>query len=1646
MSDNMTIIEQNSEINRKRPHDEEIIEWTETVKTLGHIPILYNGEDHYDAIVIKGNYQDDFNQNKRKYSGYDSLSTLNYEMKSIKPDGNCFFNSILENCPKNLPNQESYLMEKRISNEEPGKRMLFLRNVLADHMNNLTECEQVYKNDDIEKVRKAGAYNFEAFDAAVTIGCEFFSSLLNKNIYIYEENKATSTFNRISTNFKDKDDDRQCKKRKCDTNPKYNHNIEIQDEFNYDSVNRKNYDDTVETINIDQEMKDNIQKYREKSIDLSQLYENIKGLMPNEDKRTICEKLAQELNKPVEDEISVKPCENTPTMSEIKKLIDDIETRKRERFCQIFDDLKSIVENTKGKTELACTLTKELHVPNLTYETWSNRLKSTNVPGKSHNVPRTDDLSSLGIEDKPILHKCKDSERFFIKENSEKIMIIRNSVDRKLVHKISVFDPNQNGKDKYTQLSSFLPPSFFYDKWFWCNSEEDRTVNPFKVNNDADLKEHLDNGLKLTTKPEKRPKIQKRIDEILEEKNQGILVNGQIISSHLWNFLSLQTKFSSEFFSDILKVEELCKVDENFRFSIVEWIALSKKVEPQPFHGIIYGLVQSGKTDLAWLLLYVHTILFDEKTILCGPNDNGIMEQNMNGFNDVILKNFVNEVDQQKKEEKQNKLREQFFEGKTNDGSLKRYINSKGGCCMFMKNESTMLTNLYNIKELNIDNLYFDEAHEIFSAMMTIYKNCLTQIFGIHNVDDVAGKIKLTPKDESVFRPTDFGTFVNLKLSESSKKTVQYEVEKQILNQNINTIGFQVVEENDKKYYFEVEFDDSLLRDQNFQKQSVIAPIPAVKQRIWEKIINKVKKRIGYISGTPDAVYNGLDSFSFMRFLSPKENYKSPYYLNHDKSTTTNDSVQTINLNDKSFKWWDGSENLTVKTITRLIKQVDGQNKIKEKFNNVFEDIAEKYEKYITDCSYHLPYLSVGVNIFRNKTDQEKFKTLMNHQTIMCNGKTYRLKAHTVNSDRKKTIASVFNDFENNKNVKEQNAFHKKENEPCFPRFCNDEVDKKFYEDEELSEDRYENIIHVVISDDMNKRGIANRPERYKGDGGHFAFIQMLKGQNANAETNIQYCRCAMNGHIFEKHCKYVSCNDNFAPPTYVYEDGYMETIRQFIKNNLKLCEKAFDEDFYETNSKKNLKDIKKEMKLVVTNNSDIEMLETRPNMHHQTFESQVTKVNRFSLGEVKENIGKLWEIYKICGFSLFTEKKKCPNTLIDTLRTNGLWDYFFDENSQFVVMNGGRLDEILKKMLEWKETYRLEIQEVISSENVVPLTELLGECDQTDEGSDKSLLSYLRTNVFPQNTKTSSIEHIKKKNIGVKDLLRSYKKFGKDYMVHYTSEDKVGIWKFNRPPIYLNCSNIYRIKDTYFKFSIDGFGSKEPMEIDCFINYCICFEKFNLSLLHADKTSSRRIVLDGSGLRTISFPKNLFDQIHEKTSGNNISCSVSETQFKQIFKTSDVIQAGHCEEISSNTGEKLIPGERQYRWTFTVKTDQEINETREQKLLKQEHVYLCRQLKNVFNNAKFFYVPFLREILMSNDHLKDLENITLSKSYLEKKKEKDQIKNVWNSYSTKYNPEITNTYAQLFVKSKKQDNYIINPKHRDCIKKSYDEYKKKKK
>ena len=168
---------------------------------------------------------------------------------------------------------------------------------------------------------------------------------------------------------------------------------------------------------------------------------------------------------------------------------------------------------------------------------------------------------------------------------------------------------------------------------------------------------------------------------------------------------------------------------------------------------------------------------------------------------------------------------------------------------------------------------------KFFSTITTIYKSCLIQIFKINgNQQDIAGDdITLEMMSEDDFQKSQFGSRLKLTLYEQTKgkKINKYDVEQEIVDSNVKEIGLQVIE-NDQKYYFQIKFAQCLNIDPNEQIENEIeTEIPAVKQTNWEKVMHQVKKRIGYISATPDACYNALQSFAFMRFLSPKKIIKA---------------------------------------------------------------------------------------------------------------------------------------------------------------------------------------------------------------------------------------------------------------------------------------------------------------------------------------------------------------------------------------------------------------------------------------------------------------------------------------------------------------------------------------------------------------------------------------------------------------------------------------------------------------------------------------------------------------------------------------------------------------------------------------------------
>ena len=96
------------------------------------------------------------------------------------------------------------------------------------------------------------------------------------------------------------------------------------------------------------------------------------------------------------------------------------------------------------------------------------------------------------------------------------------------------------------------------------------------------------------------------------------------------------------------------------------------------------------------------------------------------------------------------------------------------------------------------------------------------------------------------------------------------------------------------------------------------------------------------------------------------------------------------------------------------------------------------------------------MNIFRD--DQKDFKNLIDGNNRVSR-KTYIIEAHTVNSEEKR-LSRVLNEF----------AKKMFENKKWFSRFCNDDMDKAYYGNQKFHEDRYKNIIHIVMRSNEQKR------------------------------------------------------------------------------------------------------------------------------------------------------------------------------------------------------------------------------------------------------------------------------------------------------------------------------------------------------------------------------------------------------------------------------------------------------------------------------------------------------------------------------------------------------------------------------------------------
>ena len=430
------------------------------------------------------------------------------------------------------------------------------------------------------------------------------------------------------------------------------------------------------------------------------------------------------------------------------------------------------------------------------------------------------------------------------------------------------------------------------------------------------------------------------------------------------------------------------------------------------------------------------------------------------------------------------------------------------------------------------------------------------------------------------------------------------------------------------------------------------------------------------------------------------------------------------------------------------------------------------------------------------------------------------------------------------------------------------------------------------------------------------------------------------------------------------------------------------------------MKQIKIEMNLVLNVNKNCEMAETREKVHQETCQQQIIPKKRFDNNVFNDNpesfLNQLWEIYELCGFKPFVKKK--PKNLpidefpIDELRQKNLWEYYFDDNKEFVVFTCGKFKEILEKMLGFDEnTPKIQIQKVNSCESSVDLTQSLGEYSRTNNDT-KTMNDFLEQNILelekPKVIKKNLCKHYKTKQNDLKDLLKHFIQYKIDYMTYSCGNGKYGILKFIRfgPTTFWDLSKTYKIKDEYFKIDCNFLpGDFGEMKIDCLINYCIYSEHYDY-IADVEKRCGRESPIKLT--TNVVITRKLFDEIYDHTDDANvIHCFVSKEKFIEIFhynNSSDTINVGHIETITSNFDDKLIRrnDKGDNLWYFHVKSEQDILQFREEKKLVEEHEYLRLQLQKVIRNDSLIYVTCLRKILLDeNNHLKNLDELIITKN-----------------------------------------------------------------
>jgi hypothetical protein len=475
-------------------------------------------------------------------------------------------------------------------------------------------------------------------------------------------------------------------------------------------------------------------------------------------------------------------------------------------------------------------------------------------------------------------------------------------------------------------------------------------------------------------------------------------------------------------------------------------------------------------------------------------------------------------------------------------------------------NETTRVNNIFKYQKenelnfQNFQNVYIDEGDELVCSKISDVSeeifNCLDIDNEHHNrlADDLYHLQENEKPSIEYFNDDDieYDNIYNDKnkicniddkmweddmCEESDKVTYQYWYVK---DKNNNENKKYIIKKTfkGKKDYFRLKN----LPSDNDTKSKVTTP---KLQRQWEKIFESMKRKC-YITASPRALINYENDKTALFYLLPEKNYHS-YFMKNENLKEDNKFINIIDCQ----QWMTfGKGRKRQQKILDIHSMNDKQTK-KSFLCNVFQDMFLKI-KYdiINNKNVMLPYYSIlfnGVENYKKKMDSLRTSIFESFKDICMEKQKQKKKEDDYNNDENFGIWIV-NSTPNKKidyilgSVKEY--FEK------LSKYGENNTEKP--------------RIHILITDDLNKRGVVNRPEKGTGDGGHFAALYPKKGGNMNSHFENLYQRagrsCNNSGGIFNLFCQDRRKN----PEMFVYMDDYAALIIQILSQDVALCNYFF--------------------------------------------------------------------------------------------------------------------------------------------------------------------------------------------------------------------------------------------------------------------------------------------------------------------------------------------------------------------------------------------------------------------------------------------------------------------------------------------------------